>query len=189
MYIFPDRVEITSYPGPMPGIELRHLQPGAATPSVPAHNRRIGEFLKERQLAEGRLTGLPRVFDAMRRNGSPPPRYDFDEQRTYFRATLPAHPEYMAISAMRDAAHLHTLGEDAEALRRLELAWESHQDSAALAMELIRQYGLGDRVDEAQAIAAQFKSENPQAVAQVKDELNTLCAAIGAPNHRKPRRR
>ena len=56
-------------------------------------------------------------------------------------------------------------------------------------MELIRQYGLGDRVDEAQAIAAQFKSENPQAVAQVKDELNTLCAAVGAPNHRKPRRR
>lgn len=189
VYIFPDRVEITSYPGPMPGIELRHLQPGAATPSVPARNRRIGEFLKERQLAEGRLTGLPRVFDAMRRNGSPPPRYDFDEQRTYFRATLPAHPEYVAISAMRDAAHLRALGEAAEALRRLELAWDSHQDSAALAMELIRQYGLGDRGDEAQAIAAQFKSENPQAFAQVKDELNALCAAVDSPDHRKPRRR
>lgn len=32
--IFPDRVEITSYPGPMPGIELRHLQPKSRTNST-----------------------------------------------------------------------------------------------------------------------------------------------------------
>ena len=174
VYIFHDRIEITSYPGPMPGIEPRHLRPGAAVPSVPARNRRIGEFLKERQLAEGRLTGLPRVFDAMRHNGSPPPRYDFDEQRTYFRATLPAHPQYVVICAMRDAAHLRALGEADDALRRLELAWKSQRDSTELAVEMIRQFGLSGQADQARTIAAQFTNESPQALAQVRDALKTV---------------
>ena len=94
VYLYPDRLEITSYPGPVPGIEVRHLQPDANVPAVPARNRRIGELLKELGLAEGRLTGLPKVFRAMTENGSPAPRFDFDEQRTYFRAVLPAHPEH-----------------------------------------------------------------------------------------------
>ncbi|MYF93044.1 MAG: transcriptional regulator, partial [Gemmatimonadetes bacterium] len=32
-------------------------------------NRRIGEFLKELDLAEARSTGVPKVCRAMRRNG------------------------------------------------------------------------------------------------------------------------
>ena len=43
--------------------------PNAQPRAVPARNRRIGEFLKELGLAEGRLTGLPRVFRAMEANG------------------------------------------------------------------------------------------------------------------------
>ncbi|MXW12421.1 MAG: hypothetical protein F4Z73_06060, partial [Synechococcus sp. SB0668_bin_13] len=70
-------------------------------------NRRIGEFLKELELAEGGHAGLPKVFQAMADNGSPVPRFRFDEQRTFFQATLPAHPEYEALSALRDAAHHH----------------------------------------------------------------------------------
>ena len=31
---------------------------------------------------EGRLTGLAKIFRAMEQNGSPPPRFDFDVQRT-----------------------------------------------------------------------------------------------------------
>ena len=94
LYIYRDRIEITSYPGPVPGIELSHLVPGTSVPAAPARNRRIGEFLKELRLAEGRLTGLPKIFQAMEDNGSPPPKFEFDEQRTYFQAVLPAHPEY-----------------------------------------------------------------------------------------------
>ena len=99
LYIYRDRIEITSYPGPVPGIELSHLAPGTSVPATPARNRRIDEFLKELRLAEGRLTGLPKVFQAMEDNGSPPPKFEFDEQRTYFRAVLPAHPEYRYRSA------------------------------------------------------------------------------------------
>ena len=93
VYLFPSRVEVISYPGPVPGIEHRHLVANAEVRAAPARNRRIGEFLKELGLAEGRLSGLPKVFRAMEENGSPAPRFDFDEQRTVFQATLPAHPE------------------------------------------------------------------------------------------------
>lgn len=91
VYVYPDRMTITSYPGPVPGIDAEHFEPGAAMPNVPARNRRIGEFLKELELAEARLTGLDKIRAAMQRNGSPPPRFEFDEGRTYFTAVLPVH--------------------------------------------------------------------------------------------------
>lgn len=91
VYVYPDRMTITSYPGPVPGIGAEHFEPGASKPNVPARNRRIGEFLKDLELAEARLTGLDKIHDAMARNGSPPPRFEFDEERTYFTVVLPAH--------------------------------------------------------------------------------------------------
>jgi ATP-dependent DNA helicase RecG len=102
VFIYPDRIEIISYPGPVPGIELRHLEGAAPLPPVPARNRRIGELLKELNLAESRGTGIPKVRRTMEQNGSLPPRFDFDEARSYFRVTLPAHPDYVA--------HLKTVG-------------------------------------------------------------------------------
>lgn len=93
VYVFPDHVSVISYPGPVPGIEPAHLLPGAkANHAVQARNRRIGEFLKELGLAEGRLSGLPKIYAAMAQNGSPTPRFDFDEGRSYFQAVFPAHP-------------------------------------------------------------------------------------------------
>ena len=162
VYLFPSRIEVISYPGPVPGIEARHLLPNAEARAAPARNRRIGEFLKELKLAEGRLSGLPKVFQAMEANGSPAPRFEFDEQRTYFQATLPAHPEYGALSALRDAAHLRALGEHAEALRRVESAWEHHQGSGSLAAELIGSYARRGEVERAEAIFDTFKKVTPE---------------------------
>ncbi len=56
-------------------------------------NRRIGEFLKELDMTEGRATGIPKIIRAMRANGSPPPEFDFDEDHTYFLCRLLAHPQ------------------------------------------------------------------------------------------------
>jgi ATP-dependent DNA helicase RecG len=75
----------------MPAIEKAHFEPGQRIPLVPARNRRIGELLKELRLAEARGTGIPKVFRAMAENDSPPPRYEFDKQRSYFTVILPAH--------------------------------------------------------------------------------------------------
>ena len=161
VYLYPDRIEITSYPGPVRGIELAHLHPVPSVPSVPARNRRIGEFLKELRLAEGRGTGLPRIYRAMQENGSQTPSFDFDEGRSYFRVTLPAHPEYIAISALRDAAHLKALGNDADAFRRIEDAWKSLPASPSLASEYIRLLGANKQLEDAKMAFSKFKEQAP----------------------------
>ena len=140
VYIFPSRVEIISYPGPVPGIQSAHLMPNAKViRAAPARNRRIGEFLKELGLAEGRLSGLPKIYAEMAANGSPAPSFDFDEQRTYFQATFPAHPQYAAVSAVRDAAHLRALGNRQDAYHRLQTALAANRrspDASAMLHEM-----------------------------------------------------
>jgi ATP-dependent DNA helicase RecG len=101
IYLYTDRMEITSYPGPVPGIQPQHFEPGHTLPPVPARNRRIGDLLKELRLAEGHGTGIPKIRRRMRENGSPEARFDFDAERTYFRVTLPVHPRYETLNALR----------------------------------------------------------------------------------------
>lgn len=111
VYLYPDRMEIISYPGPVAGIQLKHFEPGQSVPQVPARNRRIGELLKELRLAEGRGTGVPKIRRRMQENGSPSAKFDFDETKTYFRVTLPVHPKYRILHKMRTASHLWAIGE------------------------------------------------------------------------------
>ena len=56
-------------------------------------NRRIGDFLKELHLAEGRGTGFPKIRRTLEANGSPGPIFETDEERTYFLTTLHIHLE------------------------------------------------------------------------------------------------
>ena len=176
IYLCPGRIEVISYPGPVPWIEASSLLPNAESRPAPARNRRIGEFLKELGLAEGRLTGLPKVFQAMAANGSPVPRFDFDEDRTWFHATLPAHPEYEALSALRDAAHLRALGEDQKAFDRIEAAWRSRRESAVLASEMIRLYAERGETGNARQVLAAFEVEGPKSAAP--HVANTLVEAL-----------
>ena len=101
VHIYPDRLEVISYPGPVQGVELIHLVGEIPPPPVPSRNRQIGELLKELRLAEARGKGMARIFRSMRENGSPEPHIDFDSGRTYFRVTLPAHPEHGTFGATR----------------------------------------------------------------------------------------
>jgi len=145
VYLYPDRMEITSYPGPVPGIEKRHFQPGASVPAAPNRNRRIGEFLKELKLAEGRGTGIPKIRRKMQENGSLEPIFDFDETRTYFRVILPAHPQYIVINALREGAHFWAVGEREKAMMTLEAAVKRVPRSGALLGQLIEYHvSLGE---------------------------------------------
>jgi len=137
VYLYPDRMEVISYPGPVPGLELRHFQLGISLPPVPNRNRRIGEFLKELRLAEGRGTGIPKIRRKMSENGSPDPIFDFDEGRTYFRVILPAHPQYVVINALRESAHLWAIGERQAAIANLEVATRRAPHSGALIAQII----------------------------------------------------
>ena len=161
IYLYPDRMEIISYPGPMPGIEKRHLDGAEPLPPVPARNRRIGEFLKELRLAEGRGTGLPKLRRSMQENGSPPPRFDFDEGRSYFRVTLPAHPGYAAVLALQDAARLRAIGDARGALGRLQSTLQDYPSSTIVATELINELVRTDDPAAAHSVLEEFINNNP----------------------------
>lgn len=84
---------VLSFPGPDRSISLADLQTGKAV-SRRYRNRRIGEFLKELDLTEGRSTGLPKIFRKMAQNGSPKPIFETDEDRSYFLVRLPVHEAF-----------------------------------------------------------------------------------------------
>lgn len=56
-------------------------------------NRRIGDFLKELHLTEGRGTGVPKIYRALERNGSPKPILETDPDCNYFLTVIYAHPD------------------------------------------------------------------------------------------------
>ncbi len=85
-----EELTVLSFPGPDWSIDMAALQKGRSV-SRRYRNRRIGEFLKELGLAEGRSTGIPKILRAMRANGSPSPVFESDEKRISFLVRLPVH--------------------------------------------------------------------------------------------------
>lgn len=83
-------IVILSFPGADRSIRMEDLREGNAV-SRRYRNRRIGEFLKDLDLAEGRSTGIPKILNAMKRNGSPLPEFESDEERAWFLVRLPRH--------------------------------------------------------------------------------------------------
>ena len=47
-------------------------------------NRKLGDFLKELDLTEGKATGIPTIIKEMTANGSPAALFETDEARTFF---------------------------------------------------------------------------------------------------------
>jgi len=88
--ITPDDLVVLSFPGPDRSIRMEDLRVGKAV-SRRYRNRRIGEFLKELDLTEGRSTGISKVLRVMAENGSPPPEFETDEERVSFLIRLPVH--------------------------------------------------------------------------------------------------
>ena len=91
--VLPDRIEILSHPGADRSISIEGLKKYRAT-SRRYRNRRIGEFLKELHLTEGRNTGFQKIIRALSANGSPMPLFETDEDRTFFLTTLFVHPDF-----------------------------------------------------------------------------------------------
>lgn len=86
-----DELVILSFPGPNRSIKTEDFEAGRSV-SRRYRNRRIGEFLKELDLTEGRSTGVPKILKAMAANGSPAPRFETDDDRLACTIRLPVHP-------------------------------------------------------------------------------------------------
>jgi ATP-dependent DNA helicase RecG len=179
VYLYPNRIEIISYPGPVPGIEAQHLSGALTPPPVPARNRRIGEFLKELRLAEGRNTGLPKIRRSMAENGSPAPVFDFDEGRSYFRVTLPAHPEYVALAVLRDYAYKKATGDGHQALALLDQAWRDGMRSPSMAVALVREKAEQGDLSGAESLLTDLDTRELGAFARALTALASAYADTG----------
>lgn len=89
-----DRLEITSLPGPDKTITDDDIKKGHMV-SKRYRNRRIGDFLKELKLVEGRNTGIPTILRTMEKNRSKAPIFETDPERTFFTVTLPIHQAFL----------------------------------------------------------------------------------------------
>ena len=127
--IFKNRIEILSYPGPLPPFNKDNLM----TENIAARryrNRRIGDFLKELRLTEGRGTGFPKIRKALKENGSPAPLFLTDDDRTFFQTTIYAHPltDLKAVASALTEKNIHLLDfcqtarSRAEILKKLNLS-------------------------------------------------------------------
>ena len=91
--IRPDCIEILSFPGPVPPVDAEMLKRTRVV-ARDYRNSRIGEFLKELKLTEGRGTGFPKMRAMFKQNGSPEPIFETDADRSYFLTTFYPHPEF-----------------------------------------------------------------------------------------------
>ncbi|WP_142783803.1 ATP-binding protein [Changchengzhania lutea] len=92
--VYPDRLHILNYPGPLPPINKDSMSKGRFN-ARRYRNSRMGDFLKELRLAETRGTGVPKILKSIRDNQSPKPIFDTDEERTYFEITFPIHKSFI----------------------------------------------------------------------------------------------
>lgn len=87
----PTHVDILSYAGPDRSISAEAIKAAKKLKARRYRNRRLGDFLKELDLTEGRATGIPTIQKALRDNGSMPATIETDEDRTYFLLNIPCH--------------------------------------------------------------------------------------------------
>ena len=93
----PDKISILSYSGPDRSVTLEAIRKGEVLRSRRYRNRRLGDFLKELGLTEGRSTGIPTIQDELYKNGSPRATIETDPDRTFFLIDIPCHPNAIAI--------------------------------------------------------------------------------------------
>ena len=99
--IEPTSIIVYSLADPMPPITNDDLQ-NERVLSRNYRNRRIGDFLKELDMTEGRSTGFPKIYRAMRNNGLPDPVFKTDDLNQYFLAELPIHPAFVGDNVAQD---------------------------------------------------------------------------------------
>ncbi len=87
--IEPTHIDILSYAGPDRSISAESIKEAKKLKARRYRNRRLGDFLKELDLTEGRATGIPTIQKALKDNGSSPATIDTDDDRTYFLMTIP----------------------------------------------------------------------------------------------------
>jgi len=98
--IEPTHVDILSYTGPDRSISAEAIKAAKKLKARRYRNRRLGDFLKELDLTEGRATGIPSIQKALKENGSANASIETDDDRTYFLITIPCREDMVNTSSL-----------------------------------------------------------------------------------------
>lgn len=93
----PDKISILSYSGLDRSISMEDINEAKALRSRRYRNRRLGDFLKELNLTEGRATGIPTIQKKLKENGSPKAMIKTDEARTFFLIIIPCRKDFVQV--------------------------------------------------------------------------------------------
>ena len=99
----PQGITIQNVGGPDRSISAADISKCEILVSKRYRNRRLGEYLKELDLTEGRSTGIPTIQNVLENNDSPRATVFTDDERTFFRITIPCHEA--AGNIIADIAH------------------------------------------------------------------------------------
>ena len=103
--ILPTTIEIISFNGIDPSLKQADFDKGIVR-ARRYRNSRIGEFLKELKLTEGKGTGIPTIIQTLSKNGSPKPIFDANEpERAFFISEFLIHPSF----EMKNELNIHAL--------------------------------------------------------------------------------
>ncbi len=89
--IEPNAVLILNCPGPDRSISREEIERGEMLKSRRYRNRRLGDYLKELDLTEGRSTGIPTIQAKLAENGSPRAVLETTDDRLTFLITIHIH--------------------------------------------------------------------------------------------------
>ena len=87
----PEGIHVLSFPGPDRSISSSAIEQGERLVSRRYRNRRLGDFLKELDLTEGRSTGIPTIQEEMQKNGSPRATIETNDERNFINVFIPIH--------------------------------------------------------------------------------------------------
>ncbi|MEG1841040.1 MAG: ATP-binding protein, partial [Raoultibacter sp.] len=161
--VLPGRIEILSHPGADRSISQKSLE-NYRMACRRYRNRRIGEFLKELGLTEGRNTGIHKILKSLRENGSPEPLFETDEERLYFMITLYARQDSDTKAVSKPTSKLQSRSQKLAARKAAILGYCAENPTATItqiveglgipratlgrAIALLKAEGLLERADE-----------------------------------------
>ena len=125
--VMPDQIEIISYGGADRSLSLDALRSGNRLHARRYRNRRLGDFLHELGLTEGRGTGLPTIHRELKKNGLPDAYIETGPDRTYFIISIPCHKDFVTDELVVDKSG-NVVGKDW--VTKLGHNWVSEDDAA-----------------------------------------------------------
>lgn len=113
-------------------------------------NRRLGDFLKELDLTEGRSTGVPTIQAKLAENGAPRAFFETTDDRLTFLVTIPIHEECSDSSETKSESSGTSLSSSEESIETVgfgsekstgssEKSSEKTSNSSEKILELIKQ--------------------------------------------------